>query len=77
MVMKGKMLAKRQAGIRHIRLPGKGLLGEEQGASHVRMPFGGIYPFASALPLRLSLLSALPGWLWCAMVLNPGVNSLV
>lgn len=53
--MKGKMLAKRQAGIRHIRSPGKGLLGEEQGTSHVRMPLGGIYLFASPLPLKTQL----------------------
>lgn len=41
--MKGKTLAKRQAGIRRIRLPGKALPGEEQGASQEQMPLGGTY----------------------------------
>lgn len=59
---------KAASSIRHIYLPGKGLLGEEQGALHMWMSLAGIYPFASALPLRLSLLPALQaGWdvPWC------------
>lgn len=76
MVIKVEALAEQQAGIRHICLPGKGLLGEEQGALHMDVSCRHLAVcICSASETQLAVSS--PGWLGCAVVLNPGVKSPV